>query len=534
MKKIKLKFLSFVLSGVLIINAIFLSVPVYADEYTDAFWEVVFDLLVVAGSSYTSLTSFLSGDFEQAMKAFYLGWDKYTSGLSFEEWLRKNFKKSDSGEIDVSEELMKFLQDFMEYYATEHPEEVEKINYRIIHTISYDEAFYNYSDYRNALDGIVHVPEGSNSLDYWKEKWNTQTQYESFPSMILISTYPRKNSPENVQDLSLSQSFSFFEGYEKGKSTCLIGEFGGNGWGASHEYHIGVYNYDSVAGSLSIDRRITGFEQSCHFIWDADNLIWNGTENWAYLFSSSGNAYINMSGSYWGGGWGYYAQKNDAEYSKRYGAVYNSDKSVTIPVLATPSGSTFRLFATEQDALKYYETCANSNLNFDPNQVYTGGSITINNNGDVTINNNPPDGGDDNPTDSTGWLEKIYNRLGDILTQVKQIKWLTVADVVLDALDSFGGGIGNIASALVDALSQVFPLCILWDFVKIVELFEAEPVPPVFEVPIKFGWLDETITIDLTEYEDIFTMLRFGEVALFLIGLFNITMSWVGKGDEVV
>lgn len=527
------RFFCFLLNFVIIFNFIYVNVQAipaspYDEDYT---WtEYAEDAVVEAGKVLMLIGSYvggiISGNYTNMVQAS----QEYSETFGTGEWVHVD----SSGNVTYDQELIDLLKQFLEDYAQEHPDEVEKINYRIIHTMDYDTAFVRYADYKNALDGIVKPPEGSNSLAYWEEKWNAQTQYESFPRMILLSTYGRKANPENLQDLSLSQSFSFFEGYEKGKTTCLIGEFGGTNWGSTSEYHIGVYTYDSATGALSVDRRVTGFEQSCRFVWDADDLIWNGTENWNYLFPGSGNAYINMSGSFWGGGWGYYAQNIDQEYGKRYGAIYNSDKSVTIPVLATPNGSSFRLFATEQDALKYYETCANSSLNIDPNQVYTGGSITINNNGDVTINNNPPDGGEDTPTDSTGWLEKIYNRLGDILTQVKQIKWLTLADVVLDALDSFGGGIGNIADALVDALAQVFPLCILWDFVRIVEIFEAEPIPPVIEIPLKFSWIDETITIDLTEYETIFTILRFGEIALFLVGLFNITMSWVGKGDEVV
>ena len=74
----------------------------------------------------------------------------------------------------------------------------------------------------------------------------------------------------------------------------------------------------------------------------------------------------------------------------------------------------------------------------------------------------------------------------------------------------------------------------MWDFVRIVKIFEAEPISPVFKIPIKFVWIDEAITIDLTEYESLFTLLRTGEVILFLLGLFNITMAWVGKGDEVI
>lgn len=398
-------------------------------------------------------------------------------------------------------------------------------------------------DYGNVLKGDFVVPDGSNSMDFWEKLWLSQNKYD-FPHLLSAPTLERYIDPENVKDVRVSQFFTMYEAYEKNltdptKTSCFIGQFGGGGnsWGDERQYFISLFTYDYNTGSLTLDRSSSS-NQNMHFLWDANNKVWNGTESGHYLFSSGFNAYVNVSYTYQGIN---YSSRGclmnmDDVFKDRYYASYNSDKSVNIPALATPNGSSFRLFATEQDAMRYYETCANSGLNFDPDLVYTGGSITINNNGDVIINNNPPNEGDNNSTDanSSGWLEKIYNRLGDILTQVKQIKWLTVADVVLDALDSFSGGVGNIASSLVDALSQVFPLCILWDFVRIVEIFEAEPVPPVIKIPLKFGWIDETITIDLTEYNTIFTILRFGEIALFLVGLFNITMSWVGKGDELV
>jgi len=111
-----------------------------------------------------------------------------------------------------------------------------------------------------------------------------------------------------------------------------------------------------------------------------------------------------------------------------------------------------------------------------------------------------------------------------------------VVDVVINAIDTFGESVGNIASALVDAISQVFPLCILWDVVRIVEIFEAEPIPPVFDINLKWDLIgvDQTFKLDLTQYDLIFTFLRMGEIIMFLLELSRITMEWVGKGDDVI
>lgn len=470
------------------------------------------------------------------------GFEVYNDSVGTGEWIHVDANNN----VTYDQELIDLLKQFLEEYAQQHPDEVEKINYRIIHTMDYDTAFIRYADYKNALDGIVKPPEGSNSLAYWEEKWNAQTQYESFPRMILLSTYGRKSSPENVQDLSLSQSFSFFEGYEKGKTTCLIGEFGGTNWGSASEYHIGVYTYDSAAGSLSVDRRVTGFEQSCRFIWDPDDLIWNGTENWSYLFPSSGNAYINMSAGFWGGGWGYYAQNIDQEYGKRYAAVYNDDKSVTIPVLATPNGSTFRLFATEQDALRFFEGCADSGLNFDPNQVYTGGNITINNNGDVIINNGPGGGEDDPDGDSSGilgvlkdirdWVKKIYNQvvIGNVINAIDALA--NVLDTLKNYLDEVAGDAAAIAE-LGEELVTKFPFSLPRDILLVVTLFEAEPVAPVWEIPFRadFGGptgikIDETFTIDFTDFKDAVDVLKWFLSLVWIFGLAMLTPKVLGIG----
>ncbi|MBP3458508.1 MAG: hypothetical protein J6K58_04810 [Lachnospiraceae bacterium] len=175
--------------------------------------------------------------------------------------------------------------------------------------------------------------------------------------------------------------------------------------------------------------------------------------------------------------------------------------------------------------------------------TYTGGTLTI-------PKDQVPDPGtepgedfdeDGNPTTEKGWLQRIYERLGDILDQIKMIKWISVADTIIDAFDAFGedvvDGVANIASAAVGLLSEVFPLCIFWDIIRVVGMFDAEPLEPVFTFSFDFSALgleeDYVFVIDLTEYDTIFAMLRFFEVLIFVGGLWKVTLNWVGKGDDV-
>lgn len=463
------------------------------------------------------------------------GFKTYNDTLGTGEWIHIDANNN----VTYDQELIDLLKLFLAEYAQQHPEEVEKINYRIIHTAAYKQMFKDTMNYGNSLKGDYTVPEGSNTMDFWKKLWNTQNEYDSFPHLLSAPALSVLIDPEKTKDITIGQTLTLFDNYEKNlsdptKISCFIGEFGGNGWGDETQYHIKVCTYDYTTGSITIDRARSS-NQNVRFVWDSDNKVWNGAETGHYLFSSDFNAYINVSYTYWGANYesrGCLMNMAD-EFKPRYLATYNPDKSVNIPALATPYGSSFRLFATEQDAMRYFEMCAESDLNFDPSQVYTGGSITINNNGDVTINNNSSSGGDDTPIDGSQMTEMIYNRLGEILAQVKQLKPISVADTIINTIDTLEGGIGQIADELVDSISQVFPFCILWDFVRIVKIFEAEPVSPVFEIPIKFVWINETITVDLTEYEALFALLRTGEIVLFLLGLFNITMIWVGKGDEI-
>ena len=565
MKKIKLKVMTILLSLALVVNTLCFYIPTYASEPshgggggthesnetnykgnytlkdfitlgTDSGEIYAFGLFELDKFVLYCLSSFYGVFTGRGFEGLAKDFVTYTDSLGTGEWIHVDANNN----VTYDQELIDLLKQFLTEYATQHPEEVEKINYRIIHTATYEQMFKDTMNYGNTLKGDFTVPEGSNTMEFWEKLWLAQNEYDSFPHLLSAPALTTLIDPEKTQDITIGQFFTIFDNYEKNltdptKISCFIGEFGGSAWGDETQYHIKVCTYDYTTDSITIDR-FNSSNQNVRFVWDPDNKVWNGTESGHYLFSSSSNAYVNVSYTYWGTyneSRGCFMNMTD-ELKPRYFATYNNDGSVNVPALATPYGSSFRLFATEQDAMRYFEMCEESGLNFDPSQVYTGGSVTINNNGDVTINNPPSEGGDDTPVNDSEILEMIYNRLGEILTQVGRINQISIADTVINAIDAYDGGISQIADELVDSISQVFPFCILWDFVRIVKIFEAEPISPVFEIPIKFVWIDEAITIDLTEYESLFTLLRTGEVILFLLGLFHITMAWVGKGDEVI
>lgn len=90
-------------------------------------------------------------------------------------------------------------------------------------------------------------------------------------------------------------------------------------------------------------------------------------------------------------------------------------------------------------------------------------------------------------------------------------------------------------------LKDVFPFCIPFDLIHLFEVFDAEPEAPVFEIPIELKFdnpftgssivdYEDSIKIDLSDYEQPIKVIRIFEVIFFLIGLMLITRSHMIKG----
>ena len=90
-------------------------------------------------------------------------------------------------------------------------------------------------------------------------------------------------------------------------------------------------------------------------------------------------------------------------------------------------------------------------------------------------------------------------------------------------------------------IKKVFPFCIPFDLIHLFEVFDAEPEAPVFEIPIELKFdnpftgssivdYEDSIKIDLSDYEQPIKVIRIFEVIFFLIGLMLITRSHMIKG----
>ncbi|MBO5472204.1 MAG: hypothetical protein J6A08_00200 [Lachnospiraceae bacterium] len=152
----------------------------------------------------------------------------------------------------------------------------------------------------------------------------------------------------------------------------------------------------------------------------------------------------------------------------------------------------------------------------------------------------------------TGWLQKIYNRLGDMLSQLKSIKRWTVVDTVIDGVDAVADWLDLIHDVLSDAddgaeaavatlssaldgasglLKQKFPFSIPWDILFLVTILAADPEPPHFEVPFQIdlsliGYtVDYTFEIDFTRFQWLSDILRALLSMTYAVGLMKMTAS---------
>ena len=90
-------------------------------------------------------------------------------------------------------------------------------------------------------------------------------------------------------------------------------------------------------------------------------------------------------------------------------------------------------------------------------------------------------------------------------------------------------------------LRLVFPFCIPFDLVHLIQAFEAEPEAPVFEFPfdleLENPWTGKKILdyhhvfkLDMSDYEPVIRIFRIFEIIFFIIGLLMITRQQMIKG----
>lgn len=90
----------------------------------------------------------------------------------------------------------------------------------------------------------------------------------------------------------------------------------------------------------------------------------------------------------------------------------------------------------------------------------------------------------------------------------------------VDGLDGF---------KLPELITTKFPFCIPFDVLRTVQMLSAPAETPVFEIPFKaeFIGVDETITIDFSQFDTLAAIMRWMLSALFLLGLIMATRNLI-------
>lgn len=90
-------------------------------------------------------------------------------------------------------------------------------------------------------------------------------------------------------------------------------------------------------------------------------------------------------------------------------------------------------------------------------------------------------------------------------------------------------------------LRDVFPFCIPFDLIRLLQVFQAEPRAPVFEFPVDIEFTNpftnekildyhEVFVFDFADYEEVIRILRIFQVIFFITGLMMITRQQMIKG----
>lgn len=78
-------------------------------------------------------------------------------------------------------------------------------------------------------------------------------------------------------------------------------------------------------------------------------------------------------------------------------------------------------------------------------------------------------------------------------------------------------------------LTELFPFCIPFDIFDLLSALKADPVAPVFELELDLGVTKAPITVDLSGWSDLASILRILEVGLFCLGLALGTKELIGS-----
>lgn len=134
-----------------------------------------------------------------------------------------------------------------------------------------------------------------------------------------------------------------------------------------------------------------------------------------------------------------------------------------------------------------------------------------------------------NLTDDSSVNTPLYNQVMiDTATDVATNSEVAVTPPLPTASPGTDSGDEDVENYKVD-LSEVFPFCLPFDFIRFIKVLKAEPVTPIFEFPFVVPSLgiDMVVTLDMSFLEDVMVIFRTGETVCFILFLISITPKMI-------
>lgn len=96
-------------------------------------------------------------------------------------------------------------------------------------------------------------------------------------------------------------------------------------------------------------------------------------------------------------------------------------------------------------------------------------------------------------------------------------------DTIVPSFPSFGDSL-DFSPMYLTNVTEKFPFSLPWDIGRLIQKFDVEPIAPIFDVPI----VSETITLDLTEFSELASIVRFFVLICFILSLIFISTKLLG------
>ena len=163
---------------------------------------------------------------------------------------------------------------------------------------------------------------------------------------------------------------------------------------------------------------------------------------------------------------------------------------------------------------------------------FTGNGAWTSSNVNVTIRNLEEIADYVGNDQSVMFLKYINDQLNDISGQLDEIAALIVIKTIVDNLSSVLDSLQDAAQGFTDAVTKVFPFCIVFLIIGVLQFAASDPVTPDFDFTLPLPTGDASFTLSLSFLDNVIPLIRAGELLIFVILLFANYRKYVIAGDE--